>query len=159
MSYDNTQALLYQQKRISEMDKKETGYKDLINIEIYFYYYEGKITYERLMLSPGANSTIGEIIKNAIENYNSVFASQEKKFGLKPQSDYYLVEYYENEENYICGNPNMRDILDELKSREKIPYHKKINQISQRKFNLVYNMQDIMLGFRKKGCNCSCVII
>ena len=160
-TYTSMDSSLLSKKRIAEIpkEKEETKTKELIDVQIYFYYSQGIIKYEKINLNVAINSTVYEVIKMAIRDFNALYADSDKPLFFKPQSEYYLVDYQENEENQICKMQSIREIMDGLKCRERIPHSKKVVKLYPRKFNLIYNTQDFMLNFRKNRCKyCSCSI-
>ena len=106
---------------------------------------------ENLRMNFNKNSSVHDMIKEIIPNFNDSLANKNKKIYLNPESnEYQLCECIENVEGgirtYINGN-----ILEK---------RTKLQNTSSRIFKILYSAKDILLNFQRKKTICdACIII
>ena len=106
---------------------------------------------ENIRMNFNKHSSVHDMIKEIIPNFNDSLANKNKKIYLNPESnEYQLCECIENVEGgirtYINGN-----ILEK---------RTKLQNTSSRIFKILYSAKDILLNFQRKKAICdACIII
>ena len=106
---------------------------------------------ENLRMNFNKNSSVHDMIKEIIPNFNDSLANKNKKIYLNPESnEYQLCECIETldggNKTYINGN-----ILEKRTI---------LQNISSRYFKILYSAKDVLLNFQRKKSICdACIII
>ena len=106
---------------------------------------------ENLRMNFNKNSSVHDMIKEIIPNFNDSLANKNKKIYLNPESnEYQLCECFESidggNKTYINGNILEKRTL--------------LQNISSRYFKILYSAKDVLLNFQRKKTICdACAII
>ena len=138
-------------KRYAKFDS--TIQEDLISVNIILEIDMGndRPVLENIRMNFNKNSSVNDMIKEMIPNFNDSLANKNKKIYLNPESnDYQLCECIENIDGgirtYINGN-----ILEK---------RTKLQNTSSRNFKILYSAKDVLLNFQRKKTICdACIII